>query len=144
MKTSDYIRYFIFLFITIFDLYINYNEKDLPEYHEKRVKFNICGLFIYSLAILYLIPALCGPYFKCLIGTLILIIAFCGFYYAITSFYVYFSYDGGNKIKNPYIRTMLWISFISFIISFVSGCCNSQTSSDKKDSEGIELEAEKV
>ena len=140
MKTRDIIQYFISLFITIFDLYINYNEKDLPEYHEKRVKFNIYCLLTSALAILYLISFLSGPYFKVLIGILILIISCGGFYYAITSFYVYFSYDGGNKIKSPYIRVMLWISFISFIISFFSGCCKSQASSDNNDSDGIELE----
>jgi len=119
-------------------LYINYNEKYFPEYHEKRVKFNIICLLIYLAPIFLIISSLLGSCCLCLYFLFLIIISFSGFYYLIVSFYLYFAYDGSNKIKNPIIRIFLWITFLTFLIGIFSGCLFSD--SDKKDSNDNELE----
>ena len=139
------VKIFLYLLtvIQIVDLYINYNAKDFPEYHEKRVKFNICSLLIILMPLLLLIFIFCGPcgvYF-CLIFSIV--ISFAGIYYEISSFYLYFAYDGSNKIKSPVIRIFMWISlFIFFANLFSNGrICSSST---KKESDNIEMEEQNV
>ena len=110
------ISYVLYMLISIIDLYINYNEQYFPEYHEKRVKFNIICLLIFLAPLFVIISALCGPDCVCLYLVLLIILSFSGLYYLIISFYLYFAYDGSNKIKNPVIRIFLWITFVTFII----------------------------
>ena len=85
-----------------------------------------------------IISALCGPGCVCLYLVLLIILSFSGLYYLIISFYLYFAYDGSNKIKNPVIRIFLWITFVTFIIGIFSSCFSSK--SEKKDSNDNELE----
>ena len=129
---------FIYIIISIIDLYINYNEQYFPEYHEKRVKFNIICLLIFLAPLFVIISALCGPDCVCLYSLFLIIISFAGFYYAISSFYLYFAYDGSNRIKNPVIRIFLWITFVTFLIGIFSSCFF--TKSENKDSNDNELE----
>ena len=126
------------MLISIIDLYINYNEQYFPEYHEKRVKFNIICLLIYLAPLFMIISALCGPGCVCLYLVLLIILSFSGLYYLIISFYLYFAYDGSNKIKNPVIRIFLWITFVTFLIGIFSSCFF--TKSENKDSNDNELE----
>ena len=126
------------MLISIIDLYINYNEQYFPEYHEKRVKFNIICLLIFLAPLFVIISALCGPGCVCLYLVLLIILSFSGLYYLIISFYLYFAYDGSNKIKNPVIRIFLWITFVTFLIGIFSSCFF--TKSENKDSNDNELE----
>ncbi len=144
MKISQYLAFFIPFIIALVDLYLNYNEKYFPEYHEKRVKFGICFLLICLMPILFIISALCGPCVVCINFIFLIIVGSAGFYYTVTSFYIYFAYDGSNKIKSPAIRIFMWISFLTFIINIISSCLSSNKSSneDKKESNDIELEEE--
>ena len=130
--------YFLYIIISIIDLYINYNEQYFPEYHEKRVKFNIICLLIYLAPIFAIISALWGPCCVFLYLLFLIILSFFGFYYLIISFYLYFAYDGSNKIKNPVIRIFLWITFVTFLIGIFSSCFF--TKSENKDSNDNELE----
>ena len=126
------------IIISIIDLYINYNEQYFPEYHDKRVKFNIICLLLYLAPILLIISALCGPVCLCLFAVFLIILAVSGFYYLIVSFYLYFVYDGSNRIKNPVIRIFLWISFLTYFTGLFSICfCPN---SNKKESNDNELE----
>ena len=129
---------FIYIIISIIDLYINYNDQYFPEYHDKRVKFNIICLLLYLTPFLIIISALCGPCCLCLYYLFLIIISFAGFYYAISSFYLYFAYDGSNRIKNPVIRIFLWIAFLTFLLELFSTCLGPL--SKKKDSNDNELE----
>ena len=146
MKNKSCALYILFLIISIVDLYLNYNEKDFPEYHEKRVKYNICNIFISLVTILFLISAFCHPCCLCLNFMLLIIIVIAAFYYEISSFYLYFNYDGSKKIKSFAIRFLMWISFINFSISLFLGCSGSRSStiSDNRDSNNIELEEQIV
>ena len=130
--------YFLYIIISIIDLYINYNEQYFPEYHEKRVKFNIICLLIYLAPIFAIISALWGPCCVFLYLLFLIMLSFFGFYYLIISFYLYFAYDGSNKIKNPVIRIFLWITFVTFLIGIFSSCFF--TKSENKDSNDNELE----
>ena len=143
------IIYFLSLIIPIIDLCLNYNETDFLEYHEKRIKFNVCILLISFIQILLPLFVKCGPCCICLLFILIVILAISGFYYEISSFYLYFAYDGSNKIKSPAIKILLWIDFINYISSLCSNCLDpnystSSTYSDYKDDNSIEMEDEKV
>ena len=142
MKSSQFFAFFIPFIIVLVDLYLNYNEQYLPEYHEKRVKFGICFLLMCLMPILFIISALCGPSVFCINFIFFIIVGLAGFYYTVTSFYIYFAYDGSNKIKSPAIRIFMWISFVTFIIKITSGCLSSGTSSnkDKKESNDIDLD----
>ena len=146
MKNKIIIPYFILLLITIADLYLNYNAKDFPEYHEMRVKCNICSLLFSLLSITILLSVFCGPVCICLNCMLVILFSLVGFYYLIYSFYLYFAYDGSNKIKNQAIRILLWISFVNFIINLCSSCCNTRSGSESpsSDSNQIEMEEQKV
>ena len=146
MKKTSCALYILFLIISIVDLYLNYNEKDFPEYHEKRVKYNLCNLFISLISILLLISAFCHPCCLCLNFMLLIIIVIAALYYEMISFYLYFTYDGSKKIKSFAIRFLMWISFINFSISLFLGCSGSRSStiSDNRDSNNIELEEQNV
>ena len=85
-----------------------------------------------------IISALCGPCCLFLYLLFLIISSFFGFYYLIISFYLYFAYDGSNKIKNPVIRIFLWITFVTFLIGIFSSCFF--TKSENKDSNDNELE----
>ena len=126
MRNKSYC-YFLYIIISIIDLYINYNEQYFPEYHEKRVKYDIICLFIYLAPIFLIISALFGSCCLFLCSLFLIIIYISGFYYLIISFYLYFAYDGSNKIKNPVIRIFLWITFLTFIIGIFSGCFGSNS-----------------
>ena len=130
--------YFLYTIVPIIDLYINYNEQYFPEYHEKRVKFDIICLLIYLAPIFLIISALFGPCCLCLYSLFLIILYISGFYYLFISFYLYFAYDGSNKIKNPVIRIFLWITFLNFLIGIFLGCLGSN--SDNKHSNDNELE----
>ena len=137
MRNKSYC-YFLYIIISIIDLYINYNEQYFPEYHEKRVKYNIICLFIYLAPIFLVISALFGSCCLFLCSLFLIIIYISGFYYLIISFYLYFAYDGSNKIKNPIIRIFLWITFLTFLLGIFSGC--SSSNSDYKKNNANELE----
>ena len=142
MKKCIVANYILFLIISIVDLYLNYKEKDFPEYHEKRIKYNICNLFLVLLSIL--IPK--SPRYLCLNIIFFIIIEIFGIYYVVSSFYLYIAYDGIKKIKSSAIQILMWISFISFLISLLSGCSRSNSSdiSADHDSNNIELEEQIV
>ena len=146
MSTAMIIQSFIFLTITIADLYLNYNAKDFPEYHEKRVKSDVCSLLLTILSITIIFSTFCGPVCVCLNCLLVFILSFVGLYYSIYSFYLYFAYDGSIKIKNKAIHILLWISLVSSIINLCSSCRNSRSGSDSSssDSDQIEMEEQKV
>ena len=146
MSTAMILQSFIFLTITIADLYLNYNAKDFPEYHEKRVKSDVCSLLLTILSITIIFSTFCGPVCVCLNCLLVFILSFVGLYHSIYSFYLYFAYDGSIKIKSQAIRILLWISFVSFIINLCSNCRNKRSDSDSSssDSNQIEMEEQKV
>ncbi len=128
------------MLIAIIDLYVNYNETYFPEYHEKRVKFNIICLFIYFNPFFLIIFAIFCGCCLCIYIIVLIILAIASFYYLISSFYLYFAYDGANRIKNPVIRIFLWITFLSFVINIIS--CIFARKSNKKDL-NIEFEEER-
>ena len=130
--------HYLYIIISIIDLYINYNEQYFPEYHEKRVKYNIICLLTYLAPVLLIISTLLGPCCLCLYFLFLIILYLSGFYYLIISFYLYFAYDGSNKIKNPVIRIFLWITFLTFLLELFSTCLGPL--SKKKDSNDNELE----
>ena len=143
------IIFLLFLILPIVEIYLNYNETDFPEYHEKRIKFNVCSLFTSLIPIVIIISALCGPCCVCITIILTIIASIAGFYYAISSFYLYFAYDGSKRIKSPAIRIVMWISFVNFIINLCSNCSNSRQSASStdfgnKDSNLVEMEEQKV
>ena len=123
---------------SVIDLYINYNEQYFPEFHEKRVKYNIICLLMFLTPHFVILSTLCGPGCVCLYLVFLVILSFFSFYYLIISFYLYFAYDGSNRIKNPVIRIFLWITFVTFIIGGFSICFTSK--SEKKNSNDNELE----
>ena len=118
-STSSFI---LGIIISIIDLYINYNAKDFPEFHEARVKFNEYSLLSPLLFILMIITILCGICCVLICFICCIIISIYCFYYAIISFYLYFSYDGWNRINNPLIHIFLWISFLSYVINLFTIC----------------------
>ena len=143
-KIKAIVSCIITLVINFVDLYYNFNEKDFPEYHEKRIKFNIIFLFLNLVPILLLIFASCNGGCLCILVIFIYTLIFAGAYYQISSFYLYFAYDGRNKIKSKMVRIMMWISLVTFTANFISNCFNSSSSSDNKKSKDIELEEENV
>ena len=143
------IIFLLFLILPIVEIYLNYNETDFPEYHQKRIKFNVCSLFTSLIPILVILFTLCGPCCACIFLILTTIISIAGLYYAISSFYIYFAYDGSTKIKSPAIRIVMWISFVNFIINICSNCSNSRQSDSStdlgnKDSNLVEMDEQKV
>ena len=113
------IYYFFNIFTEIFDLYLNYNGKDFPKFHEARVKFNEYALLSVLLFLLLLISVTCGPccILICIIFFLFMIIT--SLYYLMISFYLYFFYNGINIINNPLIHFFLWFSILPFILSII-------------------------
>ena len=144
MKTNNIICYVFSLVISTIDLYLNYNEKDLPEYHSKRVKFNICSLLASLTPLFFLKLSLSYPCCLCFSALFLFGTSLVGFYYAVSSFYCYFANDGDNLIKSPYIRIIMWISFIVFIMNLVLNCFKSHQTSDSGGSNDIELEEQNV
>ena len=135
-------KYWIYIIISIIDLYINYNEKYFPEFHEKRVQFNAICLFVYLTPIFILICALGGS--CCLLAyfLFLIIISLLGFYYAISSFFLYFAYDGYLKIKNPLIHIFLWISFLSYLLNLIIlllSCCFGKTKNNIEEEQNYYL-----
>ena len=119
--------YLLYLMLPIIELYLNYNAKDFPGYHERRIKFDICSIFCALLPFSLIISKLCdGSCFACCLciyAFSVIAVAFAALYYALVTFYLYFAYDGGKIIKSRGIRIMFWISFINFIINLCSNCC---------------------
>ena len=143
------IIYLLFLILPIIEIYLNLNETDFPEYHEKRVKFNICIIFLSLIPFYLLLFALCGPCCLCLYIISLVIISIAGVYYEISSFYLYFAYDGNKRIKSRAIKIMMWISFINFILGIFSNYNSSHSSasstdSEDKDSDFIEMKEEQT
>ena len=143
------IIYFLFQILPIIEICLNYNETDFLEYHEKRIKFNVCNLLILFIQILLPLFDICGPACICLLIILIVILFTSGFYYAISSFYLYFAYDGSKRIKSRAIKIMMWISVINFILGIFSNCNSSHSSasstdSEDKDSDFIEMKEEQT
>ena len=132
------IIYFLFQMLPIIEICLNYNETDFLEYHEKRIKFNVCNLLILFIQILLPLFAICGPVCVCLLIILIVILFISGFYYGISSFYLYFAYDGSKRIKSRAIKIMMWISIINFILGIFSNCNSSHSSASATDSEDKE------
>ena len=143
------IIYLLFLILPIIEIYLNLNETDFPEYHEKRVKFNICIIFLSLIPFYLLLFALCGPCCLCFYIISLVIISIAGVYYEISSFYLYFAYDGNKRIKSRAIKIMMWISFINFILGIFSNYNSSHSSasstdSEDKDSDFIEMKEEQT
>ena len=111
------INEFLGVIIELIDLYLNYNGKDFPKFHEARVKYNEYALLTYLLLLLLIMSKTCGPccYLICFIC--ILFICIKGLYYLIISANLYFFYDGINIINNPLIHFFLWFSILPFIFS---------------------------
>ena len=146
------IIYLLFLILPIIEIYLNLNETDFPEYHEKRVKYNICIIFLSLIPFYLLLFSLCGPCCLCLYTISLVIILIAGIYYEISSFYLYFAYDGSKRIKSRAIKIMMWISVINFL-NFILGIfwnCNSShssasaTDSEDKESDFIEMKEEQT
>ena len=135
------VLYLLFLIFPIIELYCNYNVKDFPEFHDKRIKFDICSFFASLFPLLLIISFLCGPCCLCIYIILLIVVSISGLYYTIISFYLYFAYDGANRIKSRSIRILLWISFINFLINLFSNCCcsNETSSSSNRNSNNDEL-----
>ena len=119
---------FIILMLPIIELYLNYNAKDFPGYHERRIKFDVCSIFCALVPFSLIISAsLCGrscfACCYCIYSFSVIAVLFAGSYYFFVTFYLYFAYDGGKIIKSRGIRIMFWISFISFIINFIINLC---------------------
>ena len=93
---------------------------------------------IYFIAILLPLFALCGPACVCLLIILIVILLISSLYYEISSFYLYFAYDGSKRIKSRAIKIMMWISVINFILGIFSNCNSSHSSASATDSEDKE------
>ena len=66
MNNNGLAIYLIFLVLPIIELKFNYNETDFPEYHEKRINFDICCIFLSLVPFLLIISILCGPFCFCL------------------------------------------------------------------------------
>ena len=141
-KIKAIVSCIITIVINFVDLYYNFNEKDFPEYHEKRIKFNIICLLLLLAPLLLFKFARYGICHLCILIIFIITIGFAGVYYQISSFYLYFAYDGRNKIKNKMIKIMMWISFVAFLVNFISSCFISSSNSDNKKSKDVELEEE--
>ena len=132
----------LYIIISIIDLYINYNETYFPEFHEKRVKFNAICLFIYLAPIFILIFALCSICCIFALTLFLVILSILGFYYAISSFFLYFAYDGYLKIKNPLIHIFLWISFLSYLLNLIIlllSCCFGKTKNNIEEEQNYYL-----
>ena len=141
-KIEAIVSCIITLVINFVDLYYNFNEKDFPEYHEKIIKFNIICLLLLLAPLLLFKFARYGICHLCILIIFIITIGYAGVYYQISSFYLYFAYDGRNKIKNKMIKIMMWISFVAFLVHFISSCFISSSNSDNKKSKDVELEEE--
>ena len=133
---------FVFFAFSVFDLILNLEAKDLPEYHNARIKLNTFSLFTEASSIIFLIILFCnlksGVYLVLVYGCLICVVLMVCFYYLIKSFYLYFSYDGYHKIKNIPIHIFMYISLIKCIYSICYNCfiknnLNSSTESHESD-----------
>ena len=145
MNNNGLAIYLIFLVLPIIELKFNYNETDFPEYHEKRINFDICCIFLSLVPFLLIISILCGPFCFCLYIIFLIIFSFAAIYYAFSTFYLYFAYDGSKRIKNRAIRILFWISFINFLINlFTSCCCFPSTYENNQESRDIEMDEQKV
>ena len=111
------INEFLGVIIELIDLYLNYNGKDFPKFHEARVKFNEYALLSVLLFLLIIISATCGPCCILICFLCFLFIIITSLYYLIISVYLYFFYDGINIINNPLIHFFLWFSILPFIFS---------------------------
>ena len=118
--SKNVINFVLGIIIEIIDLYLNYNGKDFPEFHEARVKFNEYALLSPLLFLLLLISVSCGPCCTSICIICYLFILLSGFYYLFFSFYLYFFYDGMNKINNILIHFFLWLNFIPYMISIIT------------------------
>ena len=144
MTNSDKVIYLILLIMPVVELVLNYNAKDFPKYHLVRIKFDICCIFLSAIPLLFIIVLLCCPFCLCFYFIFIIFSSLAAFYYAIYSFYLYFAYNGGKRIKSIPIRILLWISFINFLINLFSSChqarSSSSSSQEEKNSNDIELD----
>ena len=146
MKTTTVIIYLFFLILPIIELYSNYNVKDFPEFHDKRIKFDICSIFASLFPILFIMSLLCGPCCLCIYIVLLFTASIAAIYYTIVSFYLYFAYNGGNRIKSRTIRILLWMSLINFLINFISNCCCSNPTSSyrNRNSNVFEIDEQRI
>ena len=140
MKYSDIVTYLIYLILPIIELILNYNATYFPEFHEARIKFDICAIFVILIPFMLIISILCGPFCLCIYSISLIIFSLAALYYAIVSFYLYFAYNGGERIKSTPIRILLWISFINFLINLLSSCCCTSPSSQKENKEYCDIE----
>ena len=153
--------FFLFL-ITIRDLYLNYNNREFPEYHKARVYSDILSLLSVLFPLFLIITICCMGcllFFQCFTNNtaqkctfiltiifflLVIIFAISSVYYQIKSLYIYFKYDGATKIKSTIIKVLMWITFVNIIIKLFFAVCDFISSlknkKKEKDEELVELQ----
>ena len=122
--------------VTILDLYYNFNAKEFPDYHQKRILSDIFNLVTIFLLPIFLVLFICfmgclsnsfdNKLIQCCTGMISLFFLILEFIFAISSFliqaysiYLYFVYDGSSKIQNPIIKVLMWITFINLVINII-------------------------
>ena len=126
---------FLLFVVTILDLYYNFNAKDFPDYHQKRILsdiFNLLTIFLPIFLIVFMcimgclsksfdskLTACCIGMMTILIGLFEIVLIFLSFLIQVYSIYIYFAYDGNSKIKKPIIKVLMWITLINLVINAI-------------------------
>ena len=150
---------FLLFVVTIVDLYYNYDAKEFPDYHHKRILSDIFSLLTIILPIFLIIfiaimgclsksfdsrlTTCCIGMMTLLIGLVEIVLVFLSFLIQAYSIYIYFAYDGNSKIKSPIIKVLMWITlinlFINLILSFSQKKTKTNENEDNKNEELAEV-----
>ena len=147
---------FLLFVVTILDLYYNFNAKDFPDYHQKRILsdiFNLLTIFLPIFLIVFMcimgclsksfdskLTACCIGMMTILIGLFEIVLIFLSFLIQVYSIYIYFAYDGNSKIKSPIIKVLMWITFINLFINLILSFSKKQTkTNENEDNKNEEL-----
>ena len=147
---------FLLFVVTIVDLYYNYDAKEFPDYHHKRILsdiFNLLTIFLPIFLIVFMcimgclsksfdskLTACCIGMMTILIGLFEIVLIFLSFLIQVYSIYIYFAYDGNSKIKNPIIKVLMWITFINLFINLILSFSKKQTkTNENEDNKNEEL-----
>ena len=153
---------FILFLITITDLYFNYNNNEFPEYHKTRIISDILSLSAVILPFFLIILICCMGCFiyfqwfnnntaqKCTFAItiicilLMIIFSILSLFIQVYSIYLYFAYDGKNKISKMVIKLLMWCTFINIIIKLFFSICDfiSSIKNKKKETEEEMVELE--
>ena len=155
---SSLVSFFLFV-VTVLDLYYNFNAKEFPDYHQKRILsdiFNLLSIFLPIFLIIFIsimgclsksfdtkLITCCIGIITILFGLFEIVVIILSFLIQVYSIYIYFAYDGNTKIKNQIIKVLMWITLINLCINLILTFTNKKTKTneneDNKNEELVEV-----